>query len=75
MELNFLLKSFNQLRNVNFPNQVKEESKFMINTMMQDILQFVPYTLLVGAVFLIILGGVALTVKHFRQADKRAVKR
>ncbi len=46
----------------------------MINTMMQDILQFVPYALLVGAVFLIILGGVFLTVKHFRQSSRRAAK-
>ena len=47
----------------------------MINTMMQDILQFVPYALLVGAVFLVVLGGVFLTAKHFRQSNRRTAKR
>ncbi len=46
----------------------------MIN-MMKDILQYVPYALLVGAVLLVLSAGLALTVNHFRKEGKRTAKR
>lgn len=46
----------------------------MIN-MMKDILQYLPYALFVGAIFLLLLVGVAVTVKHFLKADVKSVKR
>lgn len=46
----------------------------MIN-MMKDILQYVPYALLVGAVFLLLAAGLGYTLNHFRKAERRTVKR
>jgi len=46
----------------------------MIN-MMADILQYVPYALFVGAILLLLLTGVAITVNHFRKAGMRSAKR
>ena len=46
----------------------------MVN-MMKDILQYVPYALFVGAIFLMLMVGVALTVKHFLKAGRRSAKR
>ncbi len=43
--------------------------------MMKDILQYVPYALFVGAIFLMLMVGVALTVKHFRKAERKTAKR
>ena len=46
----------------------------MIN-MMNDILQYVPYALFLGAIFLILLVGVFITVNYFRKAGRKAAKR
>ena len=46
----------------------------MVN-MMKDILQYLPYALFVGAIFLMLLIGVAVTVKHFLKAGRRSAKR
>lgn len=46
----------------------------MIN-MMKDILQYLPYALFVGAIFLMLLIGVAVTVKHFLKSGRRSAKR
>lgn len=43
--------------------------------MMKDILQYVPYALLVGAVFLIVLAGVLVTANYFRKEGARTAKR
>ena len=42
----------------------------MIN-MMKDILQYLPYALLFGAVLLLLGLMVAVTLNHFRKAAKR----
>jgi hypothetical protein len=42
---------------------------------MKDLLQYVPYGLFVGAILLVLLVGVALTVKHFLKAEVKSVKR
>ena len=39
--------------------------------MMSDILQYVPYAILVAAVFLLLGGGVVYTILFFRKAGKR----
>lgn len=46
----------------------------MIN-MMKDILQYVPYALLVGTVFFMLLAGVIVTANYFRKASRRTAKR
>lgn len=46
----------------------------MIN-MMKDILQYVPYALFPGAIFLMLLVGVTITVKHFLKAGQKTAKR
>ncbi len=46
----------------------------MIN-MMKDILQYVPYALFAGAIFLLLLVFTAVTVNHFRKAERRTAKR
>ena len=46
----------------------------MIN-MMKDILQYLPYALLVGAILLLLLAGVAVTIKHFLKAERKSAKR
>lgn len=46
----------------------------MIN-MMKDILQYLPYALFLGAILLLLLVGVALTVKHFLKAEVKPVKK
>ena len=46
----------------------------MIN-MMKDILQYVPYALFWGAIFLLPLTGGALTVSHFLKAEVKPAKR
>lgn len=46
----------------------------MIN-MMKDILQYLPYALFVGAIFLMLLTGVAVTVGFFRKSGTKAAKR
>ncbi len=46
----------------------------MIN-MMKDILQYVPYALFVGVIFLIMLTGAAYTIGFFRKSGRRAAKR
>lgn len=45
----------------------------MIN-MMKDILQYLPYALLVGAVFLLLSFGVAVTISYFRKESRRLAK-
>ncbi len=45
----------------------------MIN-MMKDILQYLPYALFLGAIFLLLFAGVAVTVKYFLKAGKRTAK-
>lgn len=46
----------------------------MIN-MMKDILQYLPYALFLGAIFLLLTVGAAVTVKHFLNAGRTGVKR
>jgi len=46
----------------------------MVN-MMKDILQYIPYALFLGAILLMLLVGVAVTVKHFLKAGRRSAKR
>jgi Photosystem I reaction centre subunit IX / PsaJ len=46
----------------------------MIN-MMKDILQYVPYALLVGMVLLMITAGVLITANYFRKEGGRTAKR
>jgi Kef-type K+ transport system membrane component KefB len=46
----------------------------MIN-MMKDILQYVPYALFLGAVFLLLFAGLAITVNYFRKEGRRTAKR
>jgi len=46
----------------------------MIN-MMKDILQYLPYALFVGAIFLMLFAGVAITIGFFRKSGRRAAKR
>jgi hypothetical protein len=41
----------------------------MIN-MMKDILQYLPYALFLGAIFLLLMIMVAVTVNHFRKGGK-----
>ena len=43
--------------------------------MMKDILQYVPYALFLGAIFLLLMTGVAFTVKHFLKAEVKTAKR
>lgn len=40
--------------------------------MMKDILQYVPYALLLAAVFGLLFAGVAFTILRFRKAEKRS---
>lgn len=42
----------------------------MIN-MMNDILQYLPYALLLAAVFGLMFAGVVFTILRFRKAEKR----
>jgi hypothetical protein len=43
----------------------------MIN-MMKDILQYLPYALFMGAIFLLLFGGLAVTVNYFaKKAEER----
>jgi hypothetical protein len=75
MELNFEFVRYNQQETISFKIYgLSWELKNMIN-MMKDILQYVPYALLVGTVFLMILAGVLITVGYFRKAEKRTAKR
>lgn len=46
----------------------------MIN-MMKDLLQYVPQTIFLAVIFLILLAGVAFTVKYFLKAGKNSPKR
>jgi len=46
----------------------------MIN-MMKDILEYLPYALSVGAICLLLLTGVFITVNFFRKSSKRTAKR
>ena len=50
--------------------RLKEQRKIMIN-MMKDILQYLPYALLFGAVLLLLGLMVAVTLNHFRKAAGR----
>ncbi len=43
--------------------------------MMRDITQYVPYALFLGAILLLLMAGVALTVKHFLKAGVKMAKR
>lgn len=45
----------------------------MIN-MMNDLVQYVPYALFLAAVFLLLLVGLAFTVRYFRREGRRAAK-
>lgn len=45
----------------------------MIN-MMNDILQYLPYALFVGAIFALLIAGVAVTFFYFRKSEQRAAK-
>jgi len=42
----------------------------MIN-MMKDILQYVPYAILLAAVFGLLFAGLAVTINYFRKEGKR----
>lgn len=42
----------------------------MIN-MMRDILQYLPYALFLGVIFLLLMIMAAATVNHFRKAGRR----
>lgn len=43
--------------------------------MMNDILQYVPYALFLGAIFLLLAVFAAVTVRYFLKAEVRVVKR
>lgn len=45
----------------------------MVN-MMMDILQYVPYALFAGAIFLLLLIFTAATINHFRKAERKTAK-
>ena len=46
----------------------------MIN-MMTDLLQYLPYVIVIGAVFLLVFAGIVYTISHFRKAEKRRAGR
>jgi hypothetical protein len=46
----------------------------MIN-MMKDILQYLPYALFLGAVFLLLFASLAVTVSYFRKEGRRTAQR
>jgi hypothetical protein len=43
--------------------------------MMKDILQYLPYALFATAILLMLLIGVAITVRFFRKSNRRTAKR
>ncbi len=45
----------------------------MIN-MMQDILQYLPYALFVGAIFAMLFAGIVFTYLRFRKADRKLAR-
>jgi Kef-type K+ transport system membrane component KefB len=45
----------------------------MIN-MMKDILQYLPYALFLGAIFLMLFAGLGVTINYFRKEGRRTAK-